>query len=364
MILTYKIKHSQDFSQALNQARKIAKFAIANRDRLSTKFVKHIGLKSSIANQILRKYGRNTKCTKVKSIKLIVPNQSIKFFNKIIEIPCLKLQFNFDKPCIKINQIEIDTEYYYVSVLMRDEPLYEAREWLGVDRNTTKHCVVAACTKTNKVLFLGKKSQHIHEKYKHIRKRLQRLNKPRKLVAIKRRESRIQRDLNHKVSHKLVTYAKQHQCGIKMEDLEGIRQRTKQAKSFKYSLNSWAYYQLQQFVEYKAQLAGVPVAYCAPHYTSQLCHRCGLLGKRNGKAFECPHCGHTSHADINAAWNIAYRKPIHCPEFCQKLLKEPNPEPCQVSGFSSDKLGVYIQQLKQEGDCFKGNTDIPQRAML
>lgn len=360
MILTYKIKHHQDFSAELKKAKKIAEFAIKNRDRLSTSYVSSIGLKSVIANQILREYGKNKKCNTIKRIKLIVPNQGIKFTSGIIEITSLKLQIPFGKPCTKINQVEIDPIYCYVSVTVPEEPEYNVEGWLGVDRNTTGHCAVAACTKTSKVLFLGKKSQHIHEKYKHIRKSLQRSGKLKKLKAIKRRESSIQTDLNHKLSRRIVDYAKQNQCGIKMEELEGIRKRAKQAKSFKYSLNSWSYYQLQTFVDYKSKLAGVPVVYVAPHYTSQLCHKCGLLGNRNGKVFKCPHCGYTSHADSNAGWNIAYR---------EKLLGEPHPEHCTMSGSLSDDLTVhpgkvYTHQFLQEGDCRKGNSDVPQKALM
>ena len=356
MILTYKIKHNRDFSVELQQAKKIAKFAIKNRDKLSTKYVNHIKLKSVIANQVLREYGRNKKCKTVRRVKLIVPSQGIKFSLNTVEITSLKLKFLFDKPCQKINQIEIDKEYCYISVTVPEESQYSVEGWLGVDRNTTGHCVVASCTKTNKVMFLGKKSQHIHNKYKNIRKKLQRLGKLKKLTVIKRRESRIQTDLNHKLSRKLVNYAKQNKCGIKLEELEGIRKRTKQAKSFKYSLNSWAYYQLQTFTEYKSKLAGVPIAYVAPHYTSQLCHKCGRLGIRNGKSFKCPHCGYTSHADSNASWNIASRN--------EKLLVEPNPEHCCTSGLLLSKSNsIYSQRFLREEDRRKGNSDIPQQAL-
>jgi len=77
----------------LNKARQIAEFAIETRSSTS-KDVRHFGLKSAIANQILRKYGRNKKAKKVSHVNLVVPNQAL-FLDralKLIAIPCLKLK--------------------------------------------------------------------------------------------------------------------------------------------------------------------------------------------------------------------------------------------------------------------------------
>ena len=122
------------------------------------------------------------------------------------------------------------------------------------------------------------------------------------------RESRIVRDLNHKVSRELVSMAKEQNAALVFEDLAGIRNTKKQHRSFRYSLHSWSFYQLQQFVEYKAKLLGVPVLYVDPAYTSQDCSKCGARGQRTGKQFKCPVCGHVNHADVNAAFNIAQRQ--------------------------------------------------------
>jgi len=144
MILTYKIKHNRDFSRELELAQKVAEFAIENRDKLSSKYVSHIGLKSTIACQILRKYGRNKKVKTVSSVKLIIPNQSIKLDNGIIYISSLQLTMPFDRVCEKINQIEIDDVYAYVSVTVKEEIPYVPEVSIGIDLNTTSHCAVVA----------------------------------------------------------------------------------------------------------------------------------------------------------------------------------------------------------------------------
>lgn len=306
MILTYKIKHNRDFSHELSLAHKIAEFAIQNKDKLSTKNVAHYGLKSVIANQVLRKYGRNYKAKTVKSVKLTIPNQGIKY-QKNITIPSLKLSLFFSKPFKKINQIEIDDTFAYISVSVIEKKQIIPQTHIGVDLNTTGHCAVVAVKETGKVLKMGKKAEHIHKKYKRIRKNLQKKGLHGVVKKIKNREARIVKDLNHKISRKIVNLAIKEKGGINLEDLQGIR-KTKSRKNFRYALNSWSFHQLAKFVEYKALLAGIPVSYIEPAYTSKCCSRCGQIGDRNDKIFKCP-CGHVDNADVNAAFNIAEISP-------------------------------------------------------
>lgn len=332
MILTYKVKHGQDFSEELNKARKVAKFALEHKS-LSSKDVKHIGLKSVISNQILRKYSRNKRLKHINHVNLTIPNQGIKVDedDRNIRIPSLKFSFHylFPNTFSKINQIEINHEYAFVSVNIPEEPLKEPSGWIGVDLNTTGHVAVVANPKTGKVLKLGRKAEHTHKKYKYIRRRLQKSGKYKVVKRIKDREKRIERDTNHKISRKIVDTAKEANNGIKMEKLKGIRKRAKTSRAFRYSLHSWSFYQLQDMIEYKAKLLGVPVSYIDPRYTSQECSRCGVIGNRNGKSFKCrdPECRHVDHADSNAAFNIAMR-------------------PC-------------IDQFITDSDVMKGSTDTP-----
>jgi len=308
MILTYKIKHNSDFSLELRKAKLVAEFALKHKSR-SSKAVKHIGLKSVISNQILKKYSSNKKLKRISSVKLTIPAQGIKFENSRISIPCLKLNIPFGKRATKIYQIELDDICAYVSCeVLKQEPIL-ASSYIGVDLNATGHCLVAANPKTGKVLKLGNKAGHIGKKYSSIRKKLQKKKQYKAVKKLKNKESRIVRDLNHKISLKLIKAAKENNSGIVLEDLKGIRKTKKQAKSFKRTLHSWSFYQLKTFIEYKAKLHGVPVFKVDPRYTSQQCSRCGLLGQRNKKQFKCPSilCGHVENADVNASFVISLR---------------------------------------------------------
>jgi putative transposase len=288
-----------------------------------------------ISNQILRKYSRSNTAKSVKSVKLAVPNQGIKVDRdtNTISAPCLKLSLRYEFPdnFEKVNQIEIGSEYAYVSVSIPEPELIKAEKWIGVDRNTVGHIAVVADPESGKVIKLGKSALHIHQKYKNLRKGLQKKGKYGKVKQIKDRESRIVKDINNKVSRKIVDTAKETGKGIKLEDLTGIRNGKHNTKSFRYAKNSWSFYQLQNQIEYKAKLLGVEVAYVDPAYTSKSCSRCGLIGDRNGKSFKCPACGHVDHADSNAGFNIAMR-------------------PC-------------IDRSVKERDLAEGNTDIPKVAL-
>lgn len=335
MILTYKIKHGRDFSEELDKAREIAKFALEHKS-LSSKDVKHIGLKSVIANQILRKYSRNKNLKRINHVNLSIPNQGIKVDKeqRIIKISSLKLTFDYQFPNLftKVNQIEINNEYIFVSVTVPEGTPMETDNWIGVDLNTTGHVAVMANPETGKVMKLGKKAEHVHKKYKNIRRKLQRAGKYGVVKRLKKRESRIVRDTNHKISHKIVNTAKEEGCGIKLEKLKGIRKSAKSSRRFRYSLHSWSFYQLQEMIGYKAKLLGVPIEYIDPYHTSKECSRCGMIGNRNAKSFKCPECGHVDHADSNAAFNIAMR-------------------PC-------------IGQSVVDRDAIEGSTDTPLEAMV
>jgi len=110
----------------------------------------------------------------------------------------------------------------------------------------------------------------------------------------------------------IVSRAKATNSTIALEDLTGIGERVNQpprSKTERRRSNSWAFYQLRQFVHYKALRAGVKVVVVPPAYTSQICHQCLWIGQREGKRFRCvnPACSWEGDADYNAALASAKR---------------------------------------------------------
>ncbi|MBI3962042.1 MAG: IS200/IS605 family element transposase accessory protein TnpB, partial [Deinococcus sp.] len=118
------------------------------------------------------------------------------------------------------------------------------------------------------------------------------------------RERRHAAHINHVISRRLVDKATATHRALVLEDLEGIRQRTRVRQADRYRHSSWSFFQLRQFIAYKAALVGVPVVFVDPAYTSQRCHVCGEIGHRDALVFSCTKCG-VFDADHNAALNIA-----------------------------------------------------------
>jgi IS605 OrfB family transposase len=78
-------------------------------------------------------------------------------------------------------------------------------------------------------------------------------------------------------------------------------------KALRRRLSLWQRRLIRTSVENKAQEHGMLIAQVNPAYTSKNCSRCGLRGVRKRHSFTCPSCGHTDHADKNAAVNIRNR---------------------------------------------------------
>ncbi len=169
--------------------------------------------------------------------------------------------------------------------------------------------------------FSGENIEKVRVKYSQIRARLQhkaskgtrssrrRCRQLQKRLAGKDR--RFQAWLNHNISLQIVLGTRYHSHShIVLENLTGIRERANtqpRSREQRFLANSWSFYQLKLFIQYKANIYGVPVVLVNPAYTSQTCHKCLHIhptqGKsyRNGKNYHCGHCDYSGDADYNAA---------------------------------------------------------------
>jgi IS605 OrfB family transposase len=121
--------------------------------------------------------------------------------------------------------------------------------------------------------------------------------------------------LNHQLSHCVIEFAKNHGAGvIQIENLQGLADELKGT----FLGMNWRREQLQSYIKYKAEEAGIKVNTVNPCYTSRRCSECGFIHKdfdfkfrqdnrKNGKSaeFVCPQCNFKGNADYNAARNLA-----------------------------------------------------------
>jgi len=167
--------------------------------------------------------------------------------------------------------------------------------------------------------FSGKEVDAVRERMTAIKKKLQKRGSKsakRHLKKLSGREAKFKRNTNHVISKKIVSTAKDTSRAIALEDLKGFNGRQTVRKADRERFGKWAFDQLRQFIEYKAQLAGVPVIAVDPRNTSRTCSACGCISKANRKSqsiFSCIECGITLHADYNAALNIASRAVVNLP---------------------------------------------------
>lgn len=186
---------------------------------------------------------------------------------------------------------------------------------VGLDRGIN---VIAAVTAGRQARFFGGGHvKHVRWRYTHIRASLQSKKARKNTRSLRRvlkrlsgREARFQIDVNQVVSKWIVEFAKATGTPvIALEDLKGIRQGRRLRKQQRTDLNRWAFYQLEQFLRYKAEPEGIVLWPVDPKHTSQGCSRCGHTEKanRHGHDFTCKACGYRLHADLNAARNIRLR---------------------------------------------------------
>ena len=130
-----------------------------------------------------------------------------------------------------------------------------------------------------------------------------------RLKAISGRENRWMSDVNHRISKTLVEKYGKDTLFV-LEDLTGVSfEESHLSKTAKqnYDLRSWAFYQLEQFLTYKAHENRSEVLKVSARYTSQRCPKCGTIHKENRDhhrhLYSC-QCGYRSNDDRIGAMNI------------------------------------------------------------
>src|SRR5499433_1241418 len=193
------------------------------------------------------------------------------------------------------------------------EPI-PSTDFIGVDFG-----VVNLAVDSDGQPHMGDDVEQTRKHYEKVKRSLQRkatkqkrggkrpLNAKRKLKALSGRERRFKANTNHTIAKKIVAKATDTGRGIAIENLEGIRNRTRYRQKQRDRMSKWAFAELRGYIEYKATLSGVKVQPVDPRDTSRRCPECKHVSKKNRirrDVFLCDECGYFDHADIVGAKNI------------------------------------------------------------
>jgi len=211
----------------------------------------------------------------------------------------------------------INGDWYLLAVCNVEEPKpIDVEGVLGVDLGVTN-----IATDSDGTIHQGKALKNIRYRHRSLRNKLQRKRthgSRRRLRKLAGQERRFATWVNHNLSKRIVATAKRTKRAIALEDLKHIRTRVRARRSQRATLHSWAFYQLQCFIVYKAALVGVPVHFVDPRNTSRTCPQCGCIDKANRKtqaSFVCTSCGFAGPADVTAAGNISRRAVVNQPYY-------------------------------------------------
>lgn len=204
--------------------------------------------------------------------------------------------------------LTFENNKFFLNIIIEfpEETPYDPEGFLGVDKG-----IVNIAVTSDGNIFSGKQVDKVRERMINLKSALQKKgtkSAKRHLKKVAKKQSRFQKDLNHKISKQIVSTAKGTKRAIVLENLKGIRSRQRVRKVDRQRFGNWSFYQLDKFIEYKAKIAGVLVIYINPRNTSITCPICGFVSKSNRKSqslFSCFSCGHIAPADLNASINIA-----------------------------------------------------------
>ena len=238
---------------------------------------------------------------------------NIEPYNNIYIPLCLsKYHLNYlnnDKYSLKTAELYKQNDEWYLNFIVSYETnTKETTTYMGVDLGIVNLATFSVIDNKENILHTehlsGKELRYKRMRYRDKRKSLSKKSDSVKTTLIA--ENRVTKETNWLIANRIIEIAKEYNSTIIFEDLKNIRKNiTNDNNLNNYEKNSWAYYQLKQFVKHKANLNNLPVIEVKAYNTSQKCSVCNHMGKRESQdLFKCPN-GHKFNADTNASINIA-----------------------------------------------------------
>lgn len=206
--------------------------------------------------------------------------------------------------------------YFHISMTKENDKEFrkdQAKHVVGIDRGL-RYIMVTSDENEKVEFYSGEEVAKKRNAFKQVRARLQSKgtkSAKRVLKRISGRENRWMSDVNHCLSKTLTEkfgtdtlFVIEDLTGVSFDD-KNLENKTDEQRN---ELRSWAFYQLEQFLIYKANAIGSSVLKVSPEYTSQRCPICGRIHKENRNhekhIYTCDACGYSANDDEVAAMNI------------------------------------------------------------
>lgn len=200
------------------------------------------------------------------------------------------------------------------------EPVHPATSLVGVDLGVANFAALSTGEIIAPVAAMKRHAQRLarHQRAMSRKKKFSR-NWTKAKARVQKLHARIG-NIRRDHLHKLSTMLSQNHAGIVIEDLQ-VRNMSRSASGtveqpgrntrakagLNRSILDQGWFEFRRQLAYKQAWRGGMVVAVDPRNTSRRCPACGHVAKENRTSqsrFVCVHCGHTAHADVNAAVNI------------------------------------------------------------
>ena len=204
----------------------------------------------------------------------------------------------------------------------------------GMNRTATTSLTVNGCQATSadiklfdvpqKKTRLDQLDRQIASLQREVKKRanagIPYVNVLRKLKNLRHTRQQLSIQYDHELTAQIAQYCQElsqsYDLHVVMGNLKGIQNsRWKgdgKSRKHRKRLHRWAYQRITGFLSYKLQLRGLSyhrITLLKEHFTSKRCSKCGSRKTERPcqSFFQCRKCGYQQNADINTAWNIAFK---------------------------------------------------------
>ncbi len=219
---------------------------------------------------------------------------------------------------IKGGELVFRNDTFYLNLFIKEKVTImawsEAEHVVAVDRGVNNLATVVVTNRAGGLVdakfFSGSKHGWKRKHNNEIRKSLQEAKKLKKVKALKDKEQRYMRDVDHKISRQIVEIAQSlPKSVIVLEDLKNIRDKRKYSSRQNRRIHNWSFDRLGDYIDYKATTHGIPVirdVWAA--YSTRYHRQCGSIKTlRERHLLHCEPCGYVVNADFNGAYNLSLR---------------------------------------------------------